>query len=166
MTDQSSPFNSEMTLHEARTALRKLVEAGADCPCCTQFAKVYRRKLNSGMAYALIKFYRVCGCSWGYKPDVLRGVGAAARDESLLRYWGLIEEDERLREDGSSRNGWWRVTSRGEKFVFRELSVHSHAHVYNGRCLKLSGEHILIDRALGNKFNYAELMADGGLANP
>ena len=46
-----------MSLGDAREWLRERVEHGARCPCCTQFAKVYERKLNSRMARQLITFW-------------------------------------------------------------------------------------------------------------
>ena len=42
------------TVKEAKTFLRKNFDQGIDCPCCGQFVKKYKRKLNSSMAYALI----------------------------------------------------------------------------------------------------------------
>jgi hypothetical protein len=49
------------TLAEAQDWLRERLPDGAKCPCCTQFAKVYRRKINSAMAWQLIEAWRRCG---------------------------------------------------------------------------------------------------------
>lgn len=144
-------------LTDARDWLRDRLDDGEKCPCCTQFAKVYRRKINSGMAYALLRFYNAVGREWGHKPDVLKGVGAAARDESLLRYWGLFEESTEQRDDGG-RSGWWRVTEVGEDFALRRVRVPKYARIYDGRCLGLTGELIDIRDALGDRFSYEELM--------
>jgi hypothetical protein len=135
-------------------------KGGAVCPCCTQFVKVYRRVLNAGMAHALVVMYRAHGLAWQQKTETLRGVGAAARDESLLRFWGLLEEDLRLREDGG-RAGWWRVTEEGREFVLGRSAVPRHAVVFDSRCLRLddSEGRITVREALAKKFNWAELMA-------
>lgn len=153
-----SPLPDDTPLAEARAWTRDRVRDGVRCPCCTQLARVYRRKLNSGMALALAVFYRRCGQEWGHKPTVLRGVGAAARDESLLRYWGLFEEEAARRDDGG-RAGWWRVTSRGARFVRDALEVPRYAVVYDGRCLNLAGEPVGIRDVLGDRFDLAELLA-------
>jgi hypothetical protein len=120
---------------------------------------VYRRKLNSGMAYALIRFWRAAGRDFAHKPTVLRGVGAAARDESLLRFWGLLEEEQARREDGG-RAGWWRVTELGERFVLDRVRLPKYARIYDGRLLELDASQTLsVVEALGERFNYAELLA-------
>lgn len=147
------------TLQEARDWLRGQVTdgPGAHCPTCHQVAREYRRRLNSNMAYALIRLYRLGGLEWVHKPTVLRGVGSAARDESLLRFWGLLEEAGDERPDGG-RSGWWRVTPLGAAFVRREHTVREYAIVYDNRLLRLEGKAIDIERALGARFSYRELM--------
>jgi len=143
------------SLEGAKEWLRARVEVGADCPCCTQLAKVYSRKINSGMAHALIQMYKHAGTEWFYLPNITsRWQG---RDEAGLRYWGLIEEMQERRDDGG-RAGWWRLTKLGEEFVKRAIRVPKYARIYDGRCLSLSGEEITIVDALGDKFNYHELM--------
>jgi hypothetical protein len=146
-----------MTLKEAREALIAQLYEGAICPCCEQFAKVYKRKLNSGIARALIVMYRAAGTTWLHKPTVLAGLGAAARDESIARYWDLIEEDSERRSDGG-RAGWWRVTKKGADFVQDEIRVPKYALLYNNQLIALEGPEIGIQDALGDRFNYDELM--------
>lgn len=156
MTD--ALFEESMTLAEARDLLRKFARDGHRCPCCSQLAKVYRRKINSGMARALVRMYRAAGLDWLHKPTVLKGFGAAARDESLLRYWSLIVEEIEERPDGG-RSGWWRVTVAGEAFLRREVAVLKYALVYDGRLLKLEGPEVRIQECLGSKFDLGELLA-------
>src|SRR5947209_7322775 len=99
-----------MTLGKARDELRQLVEEGYRCPCCTQFAKVYRRPIHATMARELIALYRTAGTDWCDPPQsaALRG-----GDLAKCRYWGLIEAQEGEREDGSDRIGIWRMTDLG-----------------------------------------------------
>jgi hypothetical protein len=144
------------TLGAARDWLRERVDEGVACPCCTQFAKVYRRKINSGMAHALIRMHRHAGSDWFYLPDIT--AQWQGRDEAGLRYWGLIEELQEKREDGG-RAGWWRITPLGTRFVRRAVRVPKYARVYDGRCLSLVGEPVSIIDALGDKFDYHELMS-------
>ncbi|WP_037065874.1 hypothetical protein [Pseudonocardia acaciae] len=151
-------FPDTAPLGQAREWLRQhAVGKGAACPCCQQRAQVYHRGIHAGMARALVVMYREHGTEWQNKTVTLRGLGSGARDESLLRYWGLLEEDQRPREDGG-RAGWWRVTPLGRAFVLGEATVPKYARVYDGRCLGLDGEAVSIVQCLGKRFNLLALL--------
>ncbi len=154
MDELRERFPDEMTLGEARDIVKRELREGLKCPTCTQFAKVYRRKLNSGMAVSLIRMWRAAGTEWQHVPTT---VGRRSAEEGKLRYWGLIEEETERREDGG-RAGYWRVTEAGAAFVRAQATVQSHAMIYDGDCLRLDGPYITIQDALGGKFSYAELM--------
>lgn len=130
---------------------------GGICPCCQQGVKVYKRKLASSAAYGLITMYRHHGTAFGHAPttaDLARLGGELAR----LSLWGLLEEKSEMRDDGG-RAGWWRVTERGEAFVQNRCRVPKHVRVYAGQVLGLDNiETTSVLEALGDKFNYAELM--------
>lgn len=148
-----SPFT---TLQQVQNWLRQHADTGVDCPACTQRVQVYRRKVTSGMARALIDIYRAGALDWIHVPSILTGQRA---DEGKLAYWGLIEEEKIKRPDGG-RAGYWRVTPRGELFLRGQLSIPKYARVYNGRVLGFdSTEMVTIKDALGTKFDYTELMA-------
>lgn len=149
-------FSDEMTLGEARARLRELVDDGHACPCCTQFAKVYKRKIHSRMARDLITFYAAHGQNWGHSTQTL---GASAPDFVKLTYWGFIEAAEGEREDGSSRLGWWRVTRTGVNWLRGYNLTPKYARIYDGRCLGFVGPAVTIRDALGSRFSYDELMA-------
>ena len=145
------------TLEEAREWLREHVKDGAECPCCTQFAKVYRRKIYSRMARLLILAWREAETHWFYLPTTLKDNSG---DFAKLRYWGLVEEQDGEREDGSKHVGWWRITEKGEAYVKGELAVPKYARIYNGRCLGLVVDETAdIRDALGKHFSYSDLMA-------
>ncbi len=143
------------TLAEAQELLRGQVDQGARCPCCTQYAKVYRRKINSGMAHALIIMFRHARRDWFKMPDI--SDRWQSRDEAILAYWGLIVESLDKRDDGG-RAGWWQITDVGERFVLDQMRLPKYARIYDGRCLGLVGEPQGIRDALGTKFNYRDLM--------
>lgn len=46
------------TLQDAKQYIAENIDKGVACPCCDQLAKMYARKLNTGMAYSLIKVAR------------------------------------------------------------------------------------------------------------
>ncbi|MGH7743351.1 MAG: hypothetical protein ACREQ5_00815 [Candidatus Dormibacteria bacterium] len=146
------------TLAQARARLNERVETreGARCPCCDQFAKVYRRRLSSGIARALIRGHRAAGMGWFHAPTVVGDRG----DLSKARYWGLVEE-ERTRRPGGGRAGFWRLTVQGDRFVRGQLWVPAHARIYTGRFLGLDNtEKIDIHGALGSRYSLAGLMAE------
>lgn len=144
-------------LAEAKSWLAARVEDGADCPCCGQFAKVYRTKLGASIAWPLIAMYRRAGQGWVHVPSL----GAQSGDPLKARHWNLIEQyPNAKREDGSSRVGWWRLTPLGVEFVLGRVRVPKYVRLYNARRLATRGaETISITEALGTRHNYSELMA-------
>lgn len=138
------------SLGTAKEYMRQRIEEGVHCVLCEQYARVYRRKLNSGMAQALVMMYRAAGLDWCYRPDVLRDLKTSAHDNTLLHYWGLWERGDEV--------GWWRVTTLGEEFIRDEIEVPRFAVIYNSELLRLDGPWIDIHQALGDKFDLDELM--------
>lgn len=129
---------------------------GVRCPCCNQFAKAYRRQLNSGMCRSLIAMYlHAPDGAWLHVPTQ---IGARSREEGKLRYWGLVEEQVEVQRDDGGRAGFWRITDRGKLFATRQLSLPKYCTVYNNTVYATYGDEITIGDALGSKFNYAELM--------
>jgi hypothetical protein len=111
------------------------------------------------MAASLIKAYRAVGVNqWFHAPTVLgRNDGEFAK----LQYWGIIEEERRLRPDGG-RAGWWRITVIGSLFARNLATAPAHALIYDGRLLRHDDTNgrITIEHALGDKFSYRELMGE------
>lgn len=162
------------TLEQAQDWLRARLDDGAKCPCCKQHAKIYKRKLNSGMAASLIAFAKVTQQTqpkdgWLKVPDdfvqTTKLVTVLSnREYNKLRFWGLLEgqgPDQSLEAD-TPYSGMWRITELGLKFVRGDAKVARHVYLYDNRQMKgpTSGvvEEIDIKQALGDKFNYIELM--------
>lgn len=158
-----SEFNDDMTLQEARDKLRELIEDGEKCPCCTQFAKVYKRKIHASMASALLAIYRASRATRGNEMPFIEISKILPHkqvaDAAKLRYWGLIQEEPSVRSDGSERTGFWRITQRGVEFARNRSQEPKYAKLYDGRCLGFDGGVVTIKDALGKKFDYGELMA-------
>ncbi|MDQ3307565.1 MAG: hypothetical protein M3499_04290 [Actinomycetota bacterium] len=148
------------TLAEAQDWLRERLDEGAACPCCTQLAKVYRRKINAVSARALIALYRL-GPGFHHMPTIARthltDVAHQGGYLTLSQHWRLIEEELELRDDGG-RAGWWRITDLGARFTLNQIRLPKYARIYDGRCLGLIGEPQGIRDALGTKFDYRNLM--------
>ena len=161
------------SLEDAKKWLRARFGKGATCPCCHQFVKLYRRPFNKSMAYVLLLiacYFRGDDVEeWLHVPSYIaemvadrpRRAAAVRGDWAKLKLWGLIEEKPEVREDGSPRVGYWRLTSLGSQFVKRQVRVPSHVYIYNGEALRRTVEdQITIDEALGKEFNYDEIMRE------
>src|SRR4051812_23810063 len=145
-----------MTLGEARQWLAARVAAGARCPCCNQYTKVYRRQINSGMARSLIAMYlHGPQGQWVHLPTQ---VGARSREEGKLRYWLLVEEQVDVQRQDGGRAGYWRLTDAGRDWVTGRTTVAKFVIVYNNIVLSHDGPQVTIPDALGTRFNYPELM--------
>lgn len=154
-----APMDDTASLGDARAWLRLQTAKGAECPCCRQLVKVYRRKLNSSMARALIHFYRNAGQGYFHADRLMKGRQGSRGDYVKLAGWDLIEprKDD---ETEKKHSGWWRLTLAGIDFVMCLRRVPSHSIIYNGRVLRLEGEPTDIEQALGRHFDYRELMAE------
>lgn len=154
-----SPFDDDLTLAQAKEMLRVLLQAGhaIQCPTCQQLAKVYRRKISSRMAFTLIEVWNAAGNEWCHVPTTVTFTGDSG-EISKLRYWGLVEEETVRREDGG-RAGYWRVTNLGRSWLLGNVRVAKYARIYDGNLLNLDeSERVSITDALGDKFDYRELM--------
>ena len=144
------------TLNEAINWLQDRIVEGAECPCCGQFAKLYKNRSISGrMASDLITAYLSVGVGeWFRLPDF-----DTTNETRKLAHWGLIEEKPGMREDGAKHAGWWRITHRGRQFILNQLAIPKRAMIYSGSLLGLDDtETVTIVDVLGTKFNYTELM--------
>lgn len=151
----------QVTLADAKQWLRNHVRDGADCPLCKQFAKIYRRKLNSTMARGLIWLVKESGssCAWvdyaRIGPQWLQKKGGTL---ATLEHWELVESQPNT-DSAKRASGIWRPTVRGIQFVRGALAVEQYAIIYSNQCLSLDGDKFGIRDALGSHFNYQELMA-------
>ena len=147
-------------LSVAAALLKNQMEEGTECPCCGQLAKIYRRKINSAMAYGMILFFKKFGWDkrWVHVPSET-GLSRLGGDWAKLALWGLIEERASDRDDSGPHAGWWRITDRGVGWVVGRVCVPKSVYIYNGNVLRFDqDESVGIRDALRDRFNYAELM--------
>jgi len=151
------------TLFVAAMNLEENLEVGAKCPCCLQYAKVYRRSLNSGMAASLIWLCREFMYGAGLEAGAYVDIGRApkyvlrSREWGKLAHWKLAEIRPHL-SDEKRTSGLWRPTKEGGLFVRGTLEVPSHVYLYDNKVLGFSRDRVGIVDALKNKFDYKELM--------
>jgi hypothetical protein len=162
-------WNDDTPLGEVRDWLRIQVKGGdaVECPCCAQNCKIYRRSLPNATARVMIVLWRRDeGRGYTFLPDMLDALGMTSLKGTphqggygvIGHHWNLMEHKPGKRPDKSPRNGYWRLTDLGRDFVQEKITVQKYAHVYAGRCLKLSGPPWSIRDALGSKFRYDDLM--------
>ena len=77
----------------------------------------------------------------------------------FYRRAGLIEEMPKDPENKATRtSGYWKPTKAGIFFVHRAASMPKYCYVFDSKPLRFDGPLITVIDALGNRFNYAELM--------
>lgn len=141
------------TIQAGKVWLISKLDNGEHCPLCGQMAKIYKRKINATMARTLITLWRSAGGEFAHGPSL----PGDTHEISQLVWWGLVEEEARVRPDGG-RAGWWRMTDKGIAFVRGGLNVPKYAKIYDGRVLGFDGDPVTVRDCLGSKFDYSELM--------
>lgn len=150
------------TLDEARDFVFAHWEDGAQCPCCDQQVKLYKRPLNSTMARGLIWLVQQAGTNRDWvevSQDGPKWLVKAGGEFAKLYHWGLIEEMPKDPKDTSKRtSGIWRPTFKGVQFVMLRIKVPKRVFLYNNEVQGWDDEQVNIIDALGKKFDYQELM--------
>ena len=147
-----------MSLEDAKRELRERLDEGVTCPCCGQYAKRYRRKLNSSMSAALCWMCGQARDAWIDVPLVAPSWVLKAREYPKLAMWGLIEERPKKEGSKARTSGIWRITPLGADFVRGCTEVPAYVFVYNGEVEGFTDRTTYIRKALSDRFDYAELM--------
>lgn len=136
------------------------IDTGYTCPHCNQFVKRYKRSFNANMALALIALHKYSKGEFVHLFDfcIKHCGGKINGDAPKLQVYGFIEKMAGNREDGSPRNGMYRISDLGRQFVMGEITAPSHFFMFNNKCDAFIGRYITIVDALGKRFNYQELM--------
>lgn len=133
---------------------------GFKCKCCGQYCKLYTRKLNSSMALVLLLIWKSGKTNYIHVENFLKELNRAnlRADFHKLVWFNLLERKKELREDNSPRNGFYKITGRGIAFAGNKLTVPKCVKIYNNHFEGFEGEQVNIIQALGEKFNYQELI--------
>lgn len=157
-----------MDFESEQLKLHKKINNGksAKCPMCGQNCKIYRRKITSGMAYALCymhiqRFTHPNGVELSVMLRNHSGFHNYISDVPKLRFWGLIEPV--CDESGALIVGWWKITELGSKFVEMEFNVPKYVFIYNNDKMGASDEKIDIMGALSDKFSYKQIFKNTSL---
>tara|TARA_R110002153_G_scaffold241842_1_gene397018 strand:- start:109 stop:555 length:447 start_codon:yes stop_codon:yes gene_type:complete len=143
------------TIEEAKKFLNDNFEEGTECPCCNQNVKLHPFKLTGGVASILIKFYKARDKGWVHPIKEFNTING---NYAKLRHWGLIEKNKNNSDPSVKASGLWRITIAGISFVDGDCLVPEKVKLFNNKFYGYSGGQITIRQALGNKFNYEQLM--------
>jgi hypothetical protein len=149
------------TVKEAKHFLRENAEKGCVCPACGQHVQIYARQITSSMVFALAIIYHQKTDEYIHVENILKKYDcppATRGDFPKLRFWNLIEPKPGSRDDGSERNGYYRITEHGKSFLTGKLSVPAKIFIYNNKKTGISEDLITVKEALKNKFNFNELI--------
>lgn len=143
-----------MSFEDVKSQFLNGLDKGTNCPCCGRFTKIYKRKLNQGMAATLIRLSKETPGSYIHVKEFLREEKFHnTHDWTLLRYWGLLESH-------PEKNALWRITPKGIDFAHGRVNVPRKITLLNNEFLGFSNEETTIVEALGDKFDYNELMSE------
>lgn len=149
------------THKEAKQYLRANFEKGCKCPTCGQRVQLYNYKLFASSAFALIRLSRLSD-DWQHIKDFAEATDKTPRAPHFaeLRFWGMVEPMPTNEDPKKKASGFWRITPKGRLFVAGLSEVQSRILVYNNNFVGFAAnaELITIKQALGNEFNYEELM--------
>ena len=149
-------------LKDAREDWQRAIEGdGGYCPCCARWGKIYRRPLNASMARALIWLVNTPhrGDGWVHVPSAAPVWLLRAQQWSSLHLWDLVM-GQRPEHTKLASSGLWQPTDLGRAFAADRARVKRYVYVYNNKVLECEGDEISIQEALGDKYNYAEIMAN------
>lgn len=155
-------FNDDTTLGEVREYLHEHGKKGVDCPACDRLVKIYDRKINGGIVMNLFPMYRF---NLENPQDFLHVYSAIKADQGMnmeyskLAWWNLIEKMAGKPEDKAKKSsGMWRITPKGIAFLRGQITIPERVSIYDNRIVGYSENHVNVREALGNKFDYEELM--------
>lgn len=132
---------------------------GFYCTHCGSYNKRYHRSINSNMCITLLTLYKSGLRDYVHIEDLMRKSGhKRSGDFPYLVHWKFLEKKPGDREDGSNRNGFYKITGLGLMFVEKKLKAKQKALIFHNEFEGFEGEEIDIEQALGTKFNYSELM--------
>lgn len=134
------------------------------CAVCLRPHRNYRRKLNSGMAAVAVRLYALGNgpaMDWVNVVRLFPNTTHRGGEWAQIRHWGLAMPRD-VRTNTSNSPGDWHLTPLGVAFVEGRIEVPRYIETRDGELLRKSEETISIVGALGNAFNYAELLRGEG----
>lgn len=113
--DELPGWAPDGSLLAARAQVEACILDGSACPACTQWCEVHPRQIYVQPACWLKQVVQLQGATKHGWVDI-KLTDVRGGDYAKLVYWHLVEQH-------FDREGWWRATSFGVKFVRNEVSV-------------------------------------------
>lgn len=89
------------------------------CKCCGHNDVEYRHRLNGSLVRAMAACFRAAGAT-PFKPSLVDQLDHSQKcNFASLKYWGFIEK---FRFENNNKE-FWRITDRGQRFLFGEISA-------------------------------------------
>lgn len=146
---------------QAQNLFPQNADEGYTCECCGSFIKRYFRSFNSNMAVALIALYKTRDKGYVHVENTLSEMGyQRCGDASYLQHYNLIVPLKEKRDDGSSRNGYYKITGLGIMFVENKCTVAEKFIMFKGKHEGFSGKQINILESLKKRFDYNDLIVN------
>jgi len=134
-------------------------DKGYTCPTCGHYHRRYYRKLNANMCMAILAVFHFGNDQFVHVEKLMKEKGLPrSGDFPYLVHWKLLERKIADREDGSPKNGFYKITDYGRLFARGKINVKSTMIYYNGKCEGFEGDEISIEKAINKKFDFRELM--------
>ena len=135
--------------------------SGYICSHCGSYCKEYTRKFNSNMALCMVLLWKHKINGFVKVEDFLLEHGQKrCGDFSYLVHYGFLEKQKVKREDGSKKNGYYRLTGRGILFLEGKITAAEKFKVFQNKFQGFAGKDITLKDALGTKFNFDEMISD------
>jgi len=168
--DSDDPPPQEAPQDQVRKWFNRRILTGQPirCPTCDKHAEMYHRALGFGLIYILVTQYHKEGQAFVHTPSVVpeyvmitmksgKQKKVSLREGAKLAWWGLMEEEKRLRPDGG-RAGFWRVTDLAVQFIEGNVKMPSHCWEYQGWQELDRRRYVTCQEALGKRFDLDALL--------
>lgn len=149
----------------SKSFLDDLIARGdMECPCCKRKARVSPLKVHSTLAEMLCKLYRASiringvADSYVHLTQFPASKTTSGRDFSIVHHWGIAEPMKASPDENKRSSGMWRLTQKGVEFVNGRLAIPRNAFVFDNRVVDYSQENVTIHTALGDDFDWFELI--------
>lgn len=158
--------NEVVTLKDAQQYNREHWHEGCKCLACGQRVQLYNYKFFASSAFALIRLFNLTETNPDQEWFHVKDYAEAGKDRprahhfAELRFWELIEKCDVNDDPAKKSSGYWKITEKGKQFVNEEIKVQSRILIYNNIFVGFAenSSEITVREALGNKFDYEELM--------
>ena len=134
-------------------------DKGFYCSHCGSYVKLYKRSFNSNMAVCLLALLKHNAIGFVKIEDFLLSHGyKRCGDFSYLVHYRMLEKQKGKRDDGSPKNGFYRITGLGILFAEGKVKVQSKFLIENNKLIGFEGKEVSINDVKKEKFHFDNLM--------